>query len=244
MPAVLPSFREPIEDLLPKKHSSEQYRQAMAHEYIKNVSNKTIAREFSVSENTVERIIHERFQRTIRQALNYPAPLMIGIDEHTIHRGATFANTIADLSNHRIYDVIEGKSRPMVEKTLMSYKDRDKVKMVCIDLSSSYRCLVERCFPHAKVVANRFHVIRMINHHFMEFCKQAQEPIRWKRPFIRVLRKRACNLTARESKTLQDLFELNPVIGVCHEFREKLGDLLRLKRRLNNAQETSANSRK
>lgn len=54
--------------------------------------------------------------------------------------------------------------------------------------------------------------------------EQEQESIRRKRPFIRALRKRACNLTARESKTLQDLFELNPAIGVCHEFKEKLGE--------------------
>lgn len=119
-------FREPIEGLLPKKRSSEQHRQAMAQEYLKHVSNKTIAREFSVSESTVEHIIHEQFQRTIKQALNYPAPLMIGIDEHIIYQGATFATTIADLSNHRIYDVIEGKSRAMVEKTLISYEHRGK----------------------------------------------------------------------------------------------------------------------
>ncbi len=101
--------------------------------------------------------------------------------------------------------------------------------MVCMDLSSSYKNIVERCFPNAKIVADRFRVIRMINHHFMEFCKQAQQSIRWKRPIIHPLRKRDCNLTARERRTLQELFELNPAIGVCHEFKEKLGDLLRLK---------------
>ena len=221
-------FREPIEGLLPKKRSSEQYRQAVAHEYIKSVNNKTIAKEFGISQSTVERIIHERFHLKIREALNYPAPLMIGIDEHTIHKGQKFATTMADLGNHRIYDIIQGKSLAQVERTLKSYKGREKVQMVCMDLSSSYRSIVGKCFPNAKIVADRFHVIRMISHHFMEFCKQAQESIRWKRPIIHALR---CNLTARERQTLQELFELNPAIGVCHEFREKLGDLLRLKSR-------------
>lgn len=41
-------FWKPIEGLLPKKRSSEQYRQAMAHEYIKNVPHK----KFSVSETS------------------------------------------------------------------------------------------------------------------------------------------------------------------------------------------------
>ncbi len=77
-------FRQPIEGLLPKKRSSELLRKTIAHEYIKNVNNKTIAREFGLSQSTVERIIHERFHLKIKETLNYPAPLMIGIDEHTI----------------------------------------------------------------------------------------------------------------------------------------------------------------
>lgn len=143
-------FREPIEGLLPKKRSSQSYRQAIAHEYIKNVNNKTIAREFGISPSTVERIIHERFHLKIKEALSYPAPLMIGIDEHTIHKGRKFATTIAYLGNHRIYDIIEGKSLALVERTLKTYKDRDKVQMVCMDLSSSYRTIVRKCFPTPK----------------------------------------------------------------------------------------------
>ncbi len=222
-------FREPIEGLLPKRQSSQAYRKAIAHEHIKNVNNKTISQEFRVSPSTVERSIHERFQSKIKEALNYPAPLMIGIDEHTIHQGRRFATTIADLGNHRIYDIIEGKSRQPVERTLKRYKDRDKVPMVCMDLSSSYRSIVRQYFPNAKIVADRFHVIRMIQHHFLEFCKQAQESIRWKRHIIHPLRKRACNLTSREKQTLHQLFDLNPSIHACHDFKEQLCDLLRLK---------------
>ena len=88
---------------------------------------------------------------------------------HTIHKGYKFATTIADLTHHRVYDVIEGKSRNLVESKLMSYKGRDRVKVVCMDLSSSYRSIVRRCFPKAKIVADRFHVIRLVLYHFMEF---------------------------------------------------------------------------
>lgn len=46
---------------------------------------------------------------------------------------------------------------------------------------------------------------------------------------IHPLRKRACNLTAREGQTLKRLFELNPALGVYHRFKEELCELLRLK---------------
>lgn len=144
---------------------------------------------------------------------------MIGIDEHTIHRGGRFATTIADLSNYRIYDIIEGKSLGQVERTLKRYKDREKVQTVVMNLSSGYRTIVRKCFLNVNIVADRFYVVRMISHHFMELCRQAQEVICWKRPIIRALRKRACNLTARERQTLQELFELNPAIGYAMSSR-------------------------
>lgn len=33
---------------------------------------------------------------------------------------------MADLSNYRVYNIIEGKFPAMVEKTLMSYRNREK----------------------------------------------------------------------------------------------------------------------
>lgn len=61
MPTLFLPLWQPIEGLLPKKRSSQQYRLAVAQEYIKSVNNKTIAREFGISLSTLERIIHERF---------------------------------------------------------------------------------------------------------------------------------------------------------------------------------------
>lgn len=52
---------------------------------------------------------------------------MIGIDEHSIHQRSRFTATIMDLSNHRIYDVVEDKSLAQVKRILKRYKDKDKV---------------------------------------------------------------------------------------------------------------------
>jgi transposase len=36
------------------------------------------------------------------------------------------------------------------------------------DLSSTYRALIKRYFPNAKIVADRFHVIRLMFHQCMQ----------------------------------------------------------------------------
>ncbi len=146
----------------------------------------------------MERIIHERFQLKISDTLNYPPPLMIDFDEHTIHKGEHSPLQIADLDNYRIYNIIEGRSLRQVERKFKSYRERNNVKMVCMDLSSSYRAIIEKSFPNATIVVDHFHVIRMFEYHFIELCTQAQQCIRWKHSIIHPLRKRGCNLSCRE----------------------------------------------
>ena len=98
-----------------------------------------------------------------------------------------------------------------------------------MDLSSSYRSIVRRCFPKAKIVADRFHVIRLVLYHFMEFCKQAQEEVKWNRKLTYPLRKRGDRLNSEELKRLEKFFENNPAIKLAYEFKERLCGLLNRK---------------
>jgi transposase len=46
-----------------------------------------------------------------------------------------------------------------------------------MDLASHYRALVQQHFPNARILADRFHVIRIIHHHFLACWKQITGPI-------------------------------------------------------------------
>ena len=222
-------FRERLEGVRPYARHSERFKNRLVSEYARNVCNKAIARIYRISASTVERAIHSRYEQKLKEQINYPCPEIIGIDEHTIHKGYKFATTIADLSHHRVYDVIKGKRHIDIEGTLMSYKGREKVKVVCMDLSSGYRSIVRRCFPNAKIVADRFHVIRLVLYHFMEFCKSAQEEVKWKRSLTYPLRKRKERLKPHERERLKNFFKENPAIELAYEFKEKLCELLNKK---------------
>ena len=50
-----------------------------------------------------------------------------------------------------------------------------------MDLSETYRSIARRYFPNATIVADRFHVVRLINQHFLKVWQQVhpggpQEP--------------------------------------------------------------------
>ena len=58
-----------------------------------------------------------------------------------------------------MYEIFEDKNSKTLEENLRRLKGREKVKVVCMDLSSPLRNLMQRLFPNAEIVADRFHVI-------------------------------------------------------------------------------------
>ena len=71
-----------------------------------------------------------------------------------------------------MFDVTLGRSELALEAYLSRLEGKHLVRVVCMDLAPSYRALVRKHFPNAKIVADRFHVIRLINHHFLACWRQ------------------------------------------------------------------------
>ena len=176
-------------------------------------------------------MIHRCYDDILRQRSKNPLPQVLGIDEHSIHKGRKYAVTLVDLKNHSVYEVLEGKSLETILPRIRSMPGADRVKVICMDLSPTFRSLANRLFPQAKVVADRFHVIKLIIEAFLEFCREAEPDIRWKRGITMALRKHRENLTERQRRLLAELFRKNRGIAIAHQFKEKLCRLLRLKGR-------------
>jgi transposase len=76
-----------------------------------------------------------------------------------------------------------------------------------MDLASVYRALVRKHFPKAKIVADRFHVIRLINHHFLA-CWRAIDPAGAKhRGLLSLMRRHRHNLKPEQRTKLHAYFD-------------------------------------
>ena len=78
-------------------------------------------------------------------------------------------------------------------------------------------------------MADRFHVIRLVLHHFMEFCKGVQEEVKWNRSLTYLLHKSKDRLKPRDKERLKSFFKGNPAIELAYEFKELLCELLNKK---------------
>jgi transposase len=178
---------------------------------------------------TVGRIYAQFTERKAKERLSLDCPQILGIDEHTLHRRQRFMTTFCDLKNHRVFDISPGRSEPELAGFLAKLRGRDAVRMVCIDLSNTYRLLVRRWFPKARIVADRFHAIRVVGMHLMRVARQLCPELGWNRAWLGLLRRRADRLDPDQRRDLDRLFGQHPALQGVYELKERLFSLLCLK---------------
>ena len=128
-------------------------------------------------------------------------------------------------------DIAEGRSELELQTFLNSMKGRKRVEVVCIDMNSGYRKMVRRWFPNARIVTDRFHVVRLVNLHFSKACKLIdEEHLAYGRGgLMRLLQTRRDRLTPKQKSKLQGYLRSQPVIAGMYDFCQDLNELLRVK---------------
>ncbi|QLH44132.1 MAG: transposase [Coxiellaceae bacterium] len=72
------------------------------------------------------------------------------------------------LAGSFVSDIVKGHSHSTLQTYLQQLPNKERVKIICIDLSNRYRKIIRHYFPNAKIVADRFHVIRLLYHQYLQ----------------------------------------------------------------------------
>jgi transposase len=223
------SFVQPLPGIRPGRRSTEPWREAIFERHDDGICASTLARRESLGPATVGRIYAEFTERKARERLSLDCPQVLGIDEHTLHRGQRFATTFCDLKNHRVFDISPGRSEAELASYLRTLRGREQVRVVCIDLSNSYRAMIRRWFPRAAIVADRFHAIRIVSLHLLRLARQLCPALGWNRSWLGLLRTRADRLDPAQRQRLVQLFAEHPVLEGIYALKDRLCRLLALK---------------
>lgn len=224
-------FRQQFPGILKWQHASEPYKRYVFQEHWGGINRGRLARREQIGQATVERYFQYYLRRLAGELAGAACPRVLGIDEHFFSRKHGYATTFCDLAKHKVYDVVLGRSEAALEAYLAKLPGKDKVRIVCMDLSSAYRALVRRHFPQAVIVSDRFHVIRLIYQQFMAVWRLIDPSGAKHRGLISLLRRKPEHLSPEQSQNLARYFERFPALAPLYEFRERLCDLLRLKHR-------------
>jgi transposase len=225
----LRTFNQALPGIGKGRRFTEPYLEKLYQDHEDGISAKRLAEREGIGAATVARNYNRFTQLKARERSRLECPAVLGIDEHTLHRNGKYVTTFCDLRRHKVFDVAEGRSASELKAYLEGLKGRHKVSVICIDMSNPYRALIRRYFRNAIIVSDRFHVVRLVMHHFTEQAKILHEEIKHKRGLMRALRKRPEKLTERQKEMLQDLFERIPVIKILYDKMRQICDLMNLK---------------
>ena len=124
-------------------------------------------------------------------------------------------------------DVLPNRERETLEKWLdgLSAEQRQAIKVVNVDMWEPYTLAVKAKLPHAIIVADRFHVMKNLNHCLTQARREIQNNApaevkaqlkgsRW------VLVKNQQDLNDKERSKLETIYQVSPELKTCHELKE------------------------
>ena len=84
-------------------------------------------------------------------------------------------------------------------------------------------------FPGAKIIADRFHVIRLVNQHFLKAWSDVHPDGRKNRVLLSLMRRHAWNLRPEQRENLQRYLSDYPALAALYDAKQRLNTLLLLK---------------
>jgi transposase len=220
------TFRQRLPGIQPFQRASESFQQMVYQQHLDGINRSCLGRRKGIGAATVQRYFVRHLQRRARQDHPPECPKILGIDEHFFTRKKGYATTFCDLRNHRVYDVTLGRSEAALEAYFVTLEGKEQVRVVCMDLATVYRSIVKVQFPNAVIVADRFHVIRLINHHFLA-CWREIDPVGSKnRGLISLMRRHRHNLKPEQKLRLWAYLAEHPALELIYRFKQRLCYLL------------------
>jgi len=101
----------------------------------------------------------------------------------------------------------------------ISLEVRENVKEVCVDMWGGFPKVIKAVFPNARIVIDRFHVMKLVN---KAVNKIRQEQNLKGRKNRGLLLKNEENLTEEEKAELKDLLKESPCLRIAYELKEEL----------------------
>jgi len=137
-------------------------------ELSKYMTMKDVARHLGISWHTVKEIQKTHFYRHFSQP-SLKGLKRIAVDEISVGRGHRYLTVVLDLLSGAVVFVGEGKGADTLQPFWKRLKSsRARIEAVAMDMSQAYIFAVRSNLPHATIVFDHFHVIKLMNEKLTE----------------------------------------------------------------------------
>lgn len=213
------------------------YTQRLANELVNQVlgsSIHSVAARTGMSDEQIETMVQdagEEYLPKAPKALKY-----LGIDEITVVKGqGKYYGVLVNLETHQPITLLPARTQEALRQVFSQWgvEVLEGIEGVSIDLWRPYQSLVEEMMPNATVVADRFHVTKLLNEELdnqRKAEKRAAKKIKKKAERERVLEglngskyvllKNEKDLSERQREKLIEVSKVSPKLATMHRLKE------------------------
>jgi transposase len=222
-------FRHRFAGIRARLRATEAYRLEVFEAHDGGVSQRKLSVTHRIGSATVERWYQSYVKQRVSELSGRQCPQVLGIDEHFFSRKRGYASTLVDLKNHKVFDVVLGRSQASLHSYLKRLPGREQVRVIVMDLSETYRQIARQYFPNAMIVADRFHVIRLVNQHFLKLWQNHDPEGRKNRGLISLMRRHHWRLAEPQKARLHQYLVQYPVLQSLYFAKQQLNGFLVMK---------------
>ena len=192
-----------------------------------------MAVEIGVDEKTIRNIFSEYVDREEKKRVIL-APYWLGIDELKIAGG--YRGVFSNVKDRCILDLIPNRKKVEVVKFFKKLPEKGRVELVCMDMWTPYKEIVNEHLPKAQVVVDKFHFIKMASDALEAVRKDVRAELtdRQRRQLMHdrfILLRRKRDLEAKDLILLDSWLGSFPLLKETYERKEELYDIWELKDR-------------
>jgi len=174
-----------------------------------------------------EKLVRLIFQESVKH-LNTTTTIKstcIGIDE--LYLLNQYRCIITDVEHHQVIDLLRDRRKPSVITYLQHLPDSTKehIAVVCTDMWASYHDATHEALPHAKLVVDKFHVLKLLSGCLETIRKQIRKGLtdKQRRTLMHdrfLLLRRPYDLDERETLILEAWLKNFPRLEVAYHLKE------------------------
>jgi transposase len=148
----------------------------------------------------------------------------MGIDEVSL--AGDYRCVITNLATNNIFQILEFRTQDHLKPFFKTLPDRERVEWVCTDMWQPFKRSFSQYLPNARLVIDKFHVVKMASEALEEERKKYQptltkdELIHVKKSICWLTLKRPGNLNAAEQKALEVVRQTIPGLAQAYDFKE------------------------
>lgn len=182
-----------------------------------------VAEQTGLDEKTVRSIFNAR-SALLGRMYSFETPRILGIDE--LYLNKRYRCVITNIEKKTLLDLLVSRRQDIVINYLMQLKNRENVEFVSMDMWNPYRVAVKKVLPQARIVVDKFHIVRMANDALEKVRKSLRKELKLSQSRLlkgdrKILLKRAHEISDPERLSIETWTNAFPALLAAYEHKER-----------------------